>query len=215
METVSNLSQRLTQILAEKEISQNDFARTIGLSKQAVSTYCTGRSVPKKPAIMTMARSLGVNPMWLMGYDVDKTAVDKPSAIPPGFIPVPEMQKVPLVGRIACGTPITAEENVEDYIDAPKDKNIDFCLLCKGDSMIDAGIDDGDMVYIRKQPDVENGEIAAVRIGDEAILKRVYKYPDCIVLEAENRAYAPLRYFKEDMNNVVIEGKAVAWVHWV
>ena len=79
----------------------------------------------------------------------------------------------------------------------PKDRHVDFCLTCSGDSMIDAGIDDGDTVYIRKQPDVENGEIAAVRIGDDATLKRVYKFPDRVVLQAENRAYPPMTYVGE------------------
>ena len=81
--------------------------------------------------------------------------------------------------------------------------------------MIDASIDDGDIVYIRKQPDIENGQIAAVRIDNEATLKRVYKYPDRLVLQPENRSYPPLTYVGEEMNQVSIEGKAVGWMHWV
>lgn len=130
-------------------------------------------------------------------------------------MPLPETCKVPLVGRIACGQPITAEENIEDYLDVPVGHHVDFALLCEGDSMVDAGIDDGDVVYIRKQPDVENGQIAAVRIDNEATLKRVYKYVDRIVLQPENRAYPPLTYVGAEMNQVTIEGKAVGWLHWV
>lgn len=210
MNELDIIRQRLKNKRIEKGYSYQVLADKTHLSKSTLQRYETG-NIGNLPLdkLKVLADALGCSPGYLMGWE------DDDDSIPPGFIPVPEMKKVPLVGRIACGTPITAEQNIEDYIDAPKDKHIDFCLLCKGDSMIDAGIEDGDIVYIRKQLDVENGEIAAVRIGDEATLKRVYKYPDCIVLEAENRAYAPLRYFKEDMNNVVIEGKAVGWVHWV
>ena len=208
MNELDIIRQRLKNKRIEKGYSYQALADKTHLSKSTLQRYETG-NIGNLPLDKLKVLALGCSPGYLMGWE------DDDDSIPPGFIPVPEMKKVPLVGRIACGTPILAQENIEDYVDVPKDRHVDFCLTCAGDSMIDAGIDDGDTVYIRKQPDVENGEIAAVRIGDEATLKRVYKYPDCIVLEAENRAYAPLRYFKEDMNNVVIEGKAVGWVHWV
>lgn len=203
-----SIASNIKRLRIDAGLSQAELGKIAGVTDKAVSTWEAGTKTPRMGAIEKMAAYFGVAKSAIL----DDTYQP---AIPPGFVPVPEMIKVPLVGRIACGTPILAQENIEDYVDVPKDKHVDFCLTCSGDSMIDAGIDDGDTVYIRKQPDVENGEIAAVRIGDEATLKRVYKYPDCIVLEAENRAYAPLRYFKEDMNNVVIEGKAVGWVHWV
>ena len=210
MNELDIIRQRLKNKRIEKGYSYQALADKTHLSKSTLQRYETG-NIGNLPLdkLKVLADALGCSPGYLMGWE------DDDDSIPPGFIPVPEMKKVPLVGRIACGTPILAQENIEDYVDVPKDRHVDFCLTCAGDSMIDAGIEDGDIVYIRKQLDVENGEIAAVRIGDEATLKRVYKYPDCIVLEAENRAYAPLRYFKEDMNNVVIEGKAVGWVHWV
>lgn len=203
-----SIASNIKRLRIDAGLSQAELGKIAGVTDKAVSTWEVGQKTPRMGAVEKMAAYFGVAKSAIL----DDTYQP---AIPPGFIPVPEMKKVPLVGRIACGTPILAQENIEDYVDVPKDRHVDFCLTCSGDSMIDAGIDDGDTVYIRKQPDVENGEIAAVRIGDEATLKRVYKYPDCIVLEAENRAYAPLRYFKEDMNNVVIEGKAVGWVHWV
>ena len=203
-----SIASNIKRLRIDAGLSQAELGKIAGVTDKAVSTWEAGTKTPRMGAIEKMAAYFGVAKSAIL----DDTYQP---AIPPGFVPVPEMKKVPLVGRIACGTPILAQENIEDYVDVPKDRHVDFCLTCSGDSMIDAGIDDGDTVYIRKQPDVENGEIAAVRIGDEATLKRVYKYPDCIVLEAENRAYAPLRYFKEDMNNVVIEGKAIGWVHWV
>lgn len=132
-------------------------------------------------------------------------------------LPYKEGRTVPLIGSIACGTPILADENIEKEIMLPEDISADFCLRCKGDSMINARIYDGDIVFIRKQPIVENGEIAAVLIDEmadvsEATLKRVYIYEDKIMLIAENPAYPPMVYSNEDMNSVRIAGKAVAFL---
>lgn len=128
--------------------------------------------------------------------------------VPPGFEPLPEMATVPLVGRIACGQPITAEENLEGYVSIPAEWHATFTLLCEGDSM-EPRIKDGDLVAIRSQPQVENGEIAAVRIDCEATLKHVYLYPDKIVLQPEKPNYAPIVKIGEEMNDITIEGKAV------
>lgn len=131
---------------------------------------------------------------------------------PTNIIPLPEMRKIPLVGTIACCVPILAEEHIEDYIDIPKHIRADFALMCKGDSMINARIFDGDIVYIRQQDMVENGDIAAVLIDDgEATLKRVRLFDDHISLEPENPMYKPIVFWNEEMNTVRIIGKAVAF----
>lgn len=134
---------------------------------------------------------------------------------PTNIIPLPTMKKAPLIGSIACGAPILAEEHIEDYVDMPTNVHADFALICKGDSMINARIFDGDVVYIRQQSTVENGEIAAVLIDNEATLKRVKLLPDRIILEPENPLYDPLVYRNEEMNAVQIIGKAVAFVSTV
>lgn len=99
-----------------------------------------------------------VDPAWLMGYDVpmkpQKQAAPQPTPIPPGFQPMPEMATVPIVGRIACGTPILAEQNIEGSACVPARWRATFSLVCKGDSM-EPKIHDGDPVAIRKQPEVE------------------------------------------------------------
>lgn len=118
------------------------------------------------------------------------------------------MSVVPCVGRIACGDPITAEENIESYDSVPSNWKTHFILVCVGDSMLPR-IQDWDLVAIHKQPQVENSEIAAVRIDDEATLKHVYLYPDKIILQPENPAFEPIVLIKEEMNRVTIEGKAV------
>ena len=135
--------------------------------------------------------------------------------IPSNIIPMPEMRKIPLIGSIACGAPILADEHIEDYVDIPAHIHAEFSLRCKGDSMSGARIFDGDLVYIRQQDTVENGEIAAVLIDTEATLKRVKFYDDHIVLEPENPHFRPLTYWGEEMNTIRILGKAVAFTSTV
>ena len=143
-------------------------------------------------------------------YEKSKTLNSIPKI--ENLISLPKTKKIPLVGTIACGTPITAVENVEDYIDMSEDVHADFALRCKGDSMINARIFDGDIVYIRQQPDVENGEIAAVLVEDETTLKRVFKHKDSLELRAENPTFSPLYYEGEELNTIRILGKAVAFL---
>lgn len=195
-------------------ISQTELARLTSVSKQTLYKYEKG-IVTNMPIsqIEVFAKALGVTPAYLMGWEDEST--QPPPAIPPGFVPLPETEKAPLVGSIACGQPILAAQNIEELVDVPAGRGVDFCLLCKGDSMIDAGIHDGDIVYIRQQPDVENGEIAAVRIGSEATLKRVYKSAAGVMLAPANAAYTPQMYGPDTLDDIQIEGKAVGWTHWV
>lgn len=153
--------------------------------------------------IAKLAEILQISPASLMGWEE--------SSAPDNIIPVPEMRRIPLIGTIACGQPILADEHIESYVDVPRNIKADYALTCKGDSMINARIFPGDIVYIRQQEQVENGEIAAVLIDNEATLKRVRLYDDHIVLEPENPQYRPLSYWGEEMNHLRILGKAVAF----
>lgn len=121
------------------------------------------------------------------------------------------MKRFPLLGEIACGKPIFADEDKESFIMADMDIAADFCLKAKGDSMINARIYDGDIVFIREMPMVDNGDIAAVIIDDEATLKKVYYYPEKsrLVLYPENPAYEPFIFTGEELNSIRILGKAV------
>lgn len=213
MQKTSSFSQRLSQLLQEHQLSVTQFAQSIGLSKQAVSSYCTGVRIPKQPTVDSIARKLGVNPKWLLGYAVPKQGGIEGIALPDNLIPLPEVsQTVPLLGNIACGSPIFAQQNVEALLPLPEFVRADFALRCKGDSMIEARIFDGDFVYIRQQSDVDNGEIAAVLIEEEATLKRVYKQPNQLILQPANGKYAPLVYTDQQLESVKILGKAVYFV---
>ena len=210
-------SERIKRLRKERGLSQDQLAKILGVSRSTVGMYETGKREPDFESCEAIADFFNVD----MDYLIGRSPVQRKSVvfkeIPPGFEPIPKMQRVPLVGQIACGQPITAEENLEGYIEAPAEKQIDFALTCRGDSMIDAGIHDGDIAYIRKQPQVENGQLAAVRIGTEATLKRVYYYPaeKKIILQPANSAYPPLSYTGEELNEIVIEGLLVGYTHWM
>ncbi|MBS4904458.1 MAG: helix-turn-helix domain-containing protein [Subdoligranulum variabile] len=208
---------RIRQVRQEQDVTQQELADYIGVSKQAVYKYenniVTNIPTDKVDAI---AKRLKVSPAYLMGWEEQPTPKPtSPAPIPPGFEPMPKMKKIPLIGSIACGDPITAEQNIEKMVDVPENIRCDFSLTCHGDSMVDAGIHDKDVVYIRIQPVVENGEIAAVRIDGEATLKRVYYNPGTLTLMPANPAYAPMVYTGSQLEEVHIEGKAVGWTHWV
>lgn len=203
---------RIPELRAEKGISMRDAARMLGMPYTTYVNYEKGTREPNSETLIALANFYETSVDYLIGKSSSRTGK---ITIPPGFIPLPKMKKVPLIGAIACGDPITALQNREGEADAPEDMRCDFALKCHGDSMIGAGIYDGDTVFIRIQPEVENGEIAAVRIGEEATLKRVYLHTDYIELRPENPAFESIIRRKEDMNDVQIEGKAVGWLHWV
>lgn len=121
------------------------------------------------------------------------------------------LKKFPLLGEIACGEPIFADEDKESFVMADNDITADFCLRAKGDSMINARIYDNDLVFIKAMPMVDNGDIAAVIIDNEATLKKVYYYPEKgrLVLYPENPAYEPFIFTGEELNSIRILGKAV------
>lgn len=194
----------------ELGLTQLDVANAVGVSEATVSRWESGDIANmKRSRIASLASVLKISPSIIMGWN-GTPEIRLPSDVIT-IIPMPTMRKVPLIGSIACGTPILAEENCEGEVDVPDHIRADFALRCKGDSMINARIFDGDIVYIRQQESVEHGEIAAVIIDDEATLKRVYLYEDHISLEAENPQYRPLVYWEAEMNNVRILGRAVAF----
>lgn len=213
-EKIAEFSQRLRRIMEERGLSQSELAQLSGVSKSSISRYLSGAWKAKQDTIYDMARVLQVSEAWLMGYDVTKERV---SSTIPNLMPLPKTRQVPRLGTIACGEPILAQENIENYDEAPEGINCNFTLKCKGDSMIGARINNGDIVYIRQQEKVENGEIAAVLVDDtaeesSATLKRVYLYENQIVLQAENPKYQPLVFTGTQMNKVRIIGKAVAFL---
>lgn len=199
--------ERIKYLREERGMSQQELAEKVGYkTASAVNKIELGLRDINQSKIVEFAKALNTTPSYLLGDDQFNIFSI------PNIIPIPKMKEIPLLGTIACGEPILAEENIENYVTVDAKANVDFALKCKGDSMINARIFDGDIVYIHSQPDVENGEIAAVLIDNEATLKKVYKYPNKLVLSPCNPMYDDLVYSEEQLENVRILGKAVFFV---
>lgn len=217
LEKVSTFQERLRIVIEEREMTITQFANKLGYSKQSISAYLNGTRSPKRPVIITIAQLLNINYLWLCGYDVPNDNQEpRHNSLDifklDNIFPI-STQKIPFLGSVACGQPIYADEDKESYIVLGTNIKADFCLRAQGDSMIGARIHDGDLVFVRKQEMVDNGEIAVVLIGDEATLKRVYYYPESqkLMLQAENPSYAPFMYVGEELDQIRILGKAVAF----
>ena len=196
--------ERLRSYRLAHDMSQEQLATKLGTSKQVISRYESGQRTPKISVLAEYAKTLDLDVHYFLSDSED-------IPVARNIISMPKMKKIPLIGDIACGTPILAVQNIEDYIDLPEHVHADFALRCEGDSMINARIHDGDVVYIRQQPTVNNGEIAAVLIDNEATLKRVYISKDSIILQPENPLYNPMSFVGGQLENVRIIGKAMAF----
>lgn len=206
---------RLDEAMRIRGMTAAELARTSKVNEGAISQYRAGKYKASQRSLDKLARALQVSIPWLMGADVPMEESDsqRSTSLPTNVQPMPTMQQIPRIGMIACGDPLLAQQNIEGYDNVPEYVKCDFTLVCRGDSMINARIFDGDIVCIREQPDVENGEIAAVLIdSEEATLKRVKIFDDHIVLEPENPMYKPLVFWGEEMNSVRILGKATHFI---
>ena len=195
----------------ELGISQEELAKRMGYkSRSSINKIEKGENDIPQSKIIAFAQALRTTPEALMGWEPPSASAPASDDLPANVFPI-QTKKVPLLGTIAAGVPIYADENFDGYRECTEDVDADFCLKIQGDSMIGARINDGDIVFIKKQPDVDNGEIAAVLIEDEATLKRVYKEKDSLILQAENPKYAPIVYTAESYVECRIMGKAVAF----
>lgn len=197
----------LRKLREKKGVYQRDVAEYLGVERTTYVKYERGDSEPNFEMLRRLADYFSVSIDTILGRDNGDPLSDIPNLFPI------KTKKVPLLGDIACGEPIFADEEQGEFLSVSDDLDADFCLRAKGDSMVGARIHDGDVVFIRKQPEVNNGQIAAVLIGDEATLKRVYYYPEKnkLVLSPENSAYEPLVYVGQELAEVRILGLAVAF----
>lgn len=207
---MATIAERIKEGLVRAGMSQADLAAATEIGKSSISTYISGAYEPKRRNICKIAEALGVSEDWLMGGDVPPTREEYSFN---NVFPI-TLKQFPLLGEIACGEPIFAEEEHESYIIASGNIHADFCLIAKGDSMTGARIYDGDIVFIKKQPIVENGEIAAVIIDGEATLKRWFYYPDKekLILAPANDRYEPFVYVGSELGEVRCLGKAVCFM---
>lgn len=200
---------RLKKRREDLRLTLDDVAKVVGTSRQTIQKYESGviSNIPSDK-IELLSDALGVSPAYIMGWEDDEAI-----SFPYNIIPMPQMKKVPIIGEIACGEPIYAQEQYGEFADVESNIRCDFALLAKGDSMIDVGIKEGYLVFIQKQDTVNNGEIAAVVLDDEATLKRVRRFPGGLtMLEACNPAYEPILIGgRLETRTVRILGRAVAF----
>ena len=208
----------------EHGYSMDQFAKLSGLSKAYISILernvnpVNGKPViPSLETIKAVSQAIGMDfndVIAMLDGNQPVSLKDEnlsPQPIPKGFSPMPEMVQVPLIGSIACGTPILAEQNIKSYVGVPAAWHADFALECHGDSMAPT-ICDGDVVCIRSQPEVEQGQIAAVRIGEEATLKHCYYQNGVVQLIADNPSVCPpMVYTGPELEDIEIEGLAVGF----
>lgn len=213
-------AERLRQIMQERGLKQADILRLcaplckqygVKMGSNDLSQYVTGKIEPGQFKLIVLGQALGVSEAWLMGFDVPRDR-EAPAADPviPGLYPI-KKKRFPVLGRVACGEPIFAEEDHETFIKASADIDADFCLIAQGDSMTGAHIEDGDILFIKQMPVVPNGKIAVVLIGDEATVKYIdYRQETAtLILTPANPAFRTQIYQGEELEQIRVIGMAV------
>jgi repressor LexA len=201
MDLVSTFGKRLSEFRTEKDLTLEELGNVTDIPPQTLNRYELGHRTPKVDTASDIAVAIGVNPLWLNGFNVPEYQSLRPIV----------RKSIPMLGSIACGTPIWAEERFEGYVDANADIHADYCVTAVGDSMVNARILHGDVVFIEETTSVENGQIAVVLINDEVTLKRFYKEGDVVTLVADNPAYRPMVFVGEQLRGMRILGRAVAF----
>lgn len=199
------MAQKIKDLRIANDMTLEQVVDIVGVGKSTVRKWETGMIANmRRDKIAALAKALHTTPEYLMGWSTE-IEISNLFKI--------ETKKFRLLGNIACGEPIFADEQMDLYVEAGANIQADFCLKASGDSMIGARIHDGDIVFIRQQDMVEDGEIAAVLIDDEATLKRVYYDQEAGVLQlfAENPQYKTMRFSGEELDHIRILGKAVAF----
>lgn len=211
------IGNRIRERRRDLGMTQTELAKKVGLkTKGAISRIENDTRDLTQTQIVDFAKALNSTPSYLIGWD--KTDLDTIINRHPDLHPIRKIRSVPILGTIACGTPIWAEENFEGYVGIdPAHMDGEFALICKGNSMVDANIHSGDIVLMKKVSDVEDGRIAAVLIEDETTLKKVYKKENLLILQPCNNSYNPIVYSYDEAEDkgIQILGECVGIYHAV
>ncbi len=186
-------------------MGQAELGEAIGIGKSSISEWESGKRSPDIDKVKDIARALGVTPAYLMGWD--DASSSRP--LPAGLMPV-RKRRIPILGHVAAGVPIMAEREYEEYEDDTYGISCDYVLRVEGDSM-EPRVQNGDVVYVREQPDVDDGQIAVVGVDDSVTLKVVYHLPNGLQLVSLNPKYKPMIYTQENTDYLAIIGLAVAY----
>lgn len=187
----------------ELQLTLEDVAKRVGVSPATISRWESGDIANmRRDRIAALAEALQISPAVIMGWDVDTT-------LPPG-VHKPQFKKVPMLGYAAAGQPLEDLNQDTPYYDVDNKYDVDFCITVRGDSMIDANINDGDIVFIKSMPEVPNGKIACVETDNEKVcLKRFYKSGKTVSLASANSKYAPMFFTEDNCENIKVLGLAV------
>ena len=203
MADIKMLGERIYQRRKELGLTLQEIADKIGVTKSTIQRYETGKiSTPKLPVIESIARAIEANPLWLIGKSDKKEASRSTSA----WIAT---EKRPLLKFSPKG--VFESEEKHQKFNENGESDADFCIKMSGDSMISSRIYDGDIVFIKRQDDVSDGDLTAVELNGEISLKRIFKLGDRVQLRCENPAYPPITLEGEELDTLKILGKAVAF----
>ena len=190
---------RVRELRIRAGMQQKELAILAGVSHPTVSDWENQKKNPSGDRLTKLTKIFGVDRATILGYG-------------PSIIPI-QRGAVPIIGDIACGTPITAEQNIEGYADLPDGAKADFALRCRGDSMTPT-FNDGDIVLIKQQKEVSNGQIAAVGIDGETTLKHVYRQEEGLLLTADNPSFSPIYVPADSNREISVYGLAVGYTRY-
>ena len=203
----STFAKRLAEAMKLRGLNQTELHNLTKINKSSISTYLKGEYEAKQDKVDLLSKALQVSPAWLMGYDI---SMDGLPAITVIENTKNQFKKVPMLGYAAAGQPLEDINQDIDLYDVENKYDVDFCITVRGDSMINANINDGDIVFIKSMSEVPNGKIACVEIDNEKVcLKRFYKNENGVMLVSENPAYPPMNLNESNTCDVGILGLAV------
>lgn len=202
-----DIGERIKMLRTQQGLTLEEVGTRVGVGKSTVRKWESGQIANmRRDKIALLAKALNVTPAYLMGWD-EPSPASRP--LPAGLLPVVK-RRIPILGHVAAGVPIMAEREYEEYEDDTYGLSCDYVLRVEGDSM-EPRVMNGDIVYVRQQPDVDDGQIAVVGVDDSVTLKVVYHLPNGLQLVSLNPKYKPMIYTQSNTDYLAIIGLAVAY----
>lgn len=201
---VKPFSERLNEALTITDTTQAELCRMTGIPTSAMSQYATGKFEPRQRRLTAIAKALDIEEAWLMGYDIPMGRMRDNK-------PQPVYIRVPILGEAPCGYPIETDQNVQGYEIADYQDKVTYALIAHGDSMDNAGIKDGDTVFVRRQSTVDNNDIAVVVVDGETTIKRFVDYKgDTVALKPDStNPEHKEQVYSKSQHHIEIQGKVI------
>lgn len=194
---IESFAERLKELMADSNENTYTLAEAVFMTPGTISKYTNAKMEPSRKTIELLAKYFRVNPVWLMGYDVDKWLDGQ----------APKVKNIPFIKRAYLKS--KASDDVDSYVPVSVDEDVDICVMVNDNSMINARIFEGDLAYIRKQPMVEHGEIAAIFINDKLTFRRVHLADNTMTLYSGNPTVPEIIVSKKERKEYLILGKVI------